>query len=249
MKTYLIAITTLATLMLTSCGGGDSTQATAASASSDKAVATLASDSQPSAAAQRITIDGNIDHTQYKGSVESTITFEHFPHSVADFESAMAQLGDEPQGAVVLLLMAMELYRNDEQAGTKCLELINTDSNLPGTVRLLKDKLRGTDSYARPYQVASFMQGATPMNGYNAPTPYKVKVRTHPSNPYQKSEMLKGWVLELQVYSDGFDTPWRGVQVIKSKGDDHYRIFGCSSLITQCKEISWETDAEFNGLK
>ncbi|MCQ2288119.1 MAG: hypothetical protein MJZ74_03380 [Muribaculaceae bacterium] len=199
-----------------------------------------------------VSIEGSIDHTQWTGGVESTVTFNHFPKSVAEFNDAVEQLGQEPQGAVVLMLMAMELYRNDSIAGEECLKTINTDTNLPGVMRQLKDKLRPSnpkDSYARPYLVAAFMQGATPENGYNAPTPYKVKVRTNPVNRYEESNSLKGYVLYLQVESLGYDTSWRGVEVCKSKGDSHYRIVNCPSMYTQCKEISWKTDSEFQGLK
>jgi len=237
-------------LMLASCGSeGTTSQATGdtAQAAPDEQQAQV-----EEVTPQTITIDGDIDHTQWTGGVESTITFEKFPKSVAEFESAMEQLGQEPQGAVVLMLMAMELYHNDAQAGEQCLEMINTETNLPGVMRQLKEKLQPKDpkdSYARPYLVATFLEGATPDNGYNPTRPYKVKVRTHPVNKYEKSDALKGYVLELQVYSNGYDTPWRGVQVLKAKGDTHYRVFNCPSMYTACKEINWETDAEFKGLE
>lgn len=246
MKTIIsISIAVASLYVMTSCGG-ESSQTTANAATN---VATMPSDEPSEYSAHEITINGAIDHTNWEGGVESTITFERFPKNVQQFEDDMKQLGQEPQGAVVLMLMAMELYRNDAAAGTKCLEMINTDTNLPDVMRQVKDKLQGKDSYARPYLVAAFMQGATPENGYNPTLPYKVKVRTHPVNKYQKSDMLKGYVLELQVYSDGFDSPWRGVHVVKRKGDTHYRISNCPAMYTQCKEISWESNAEFKGLK
>lgn len=243
--------TVVATVAMTvaSCG-----EATASQATSE---ATAGSENMPQeqvqeVRSQNITIEGNINHTEYKGGVESKITFDHFPKNKAEFNDALTQLGQEPQGAVVLMLMAMELYRNDSIAGIECLKIINTDTNLPDVMRQLNDKLRPSnpqDSYARPYLVATYMQGATPENGYNAPTPYTVKVRTNPVNKYQESNMLKGYVLYLQVESQGYDTPWRGVEVCKSKGDTHYRIVNCPAMYTQCKEISWKTDAEFQGLK
>lgn len=236
--------------MMVSCGGETST-------SQQTGVNTVEGENLPQEQVeevrpQSITIEGDINHTEYTGGVESTVTFEHFPKNVAEFNDALDKLGQEPQGAVVLMLMAMELYRNDSIAGLECLKTINTETNLPGALRQIKEKLRPNnpkDSYARPYLVAAFMQGATPENGYNAPTPYKVKVRTNPVNGYQESNSLKGYVLYLQVESQGYDTPWRGVEVCKSKGDSHYRIVNCPSMYTQCKEISWKTDAEFHGLK
>lgn len=245
-KTSLIAITAVAAMTLVSCNnsttsqrdGNGSTEAT--------------SDNAEPFAPINITVEGEIDHTTYTGEVESTVTFDRFPQNAEEFNFAVKELGQEPQGAVVLMLMAMELYRNDSIAGVECLKTINTETNLPGAMRQIKEKLRPNnpnDSYARPYLVAAFMQGATPENGYNPPTPYKVKVRTHPVNSYEESNSLKGYVLHLQVESQGYDTPWRGVDVCMSKGDSHYRIVNCPSMYTQCKEISWKTDAEFKGLK
>lgn len=246
-KLSLITITAVAAMMLVSCDNTTTSQAT-----SDASEGTEAAVSQEPFAPINITIEGEIEHTNYTGDVESTVTFDRFPQNVAEFNFALNELGQEPQGAVVLMLMAMELYRNDSIAGVECLKEINTDTNLPGAMRQIKEKLRPNnpnDSYARPYLVAAFMQGATPENGYNPPTPYKVKVRTNPVIGYQESNTLKGYVLYLQVESQGYDTPWRGVEVCKSKGDSHYRIVNCPSMYTQCKEISWKTDAEFNGLK
>lgn len=236
-------------MAMVSCGNTTASQAGSdATAEGDNTPQEQVEEVRP----QTITIEGEINHTEYTGGVESTITFDHFPKNVAEFNNALEQIGQEPQGAVVLMLMAMELYRNDSIAGVECLKTINTETNLPGALRQIRDKLRPSnpkDSYARSYLVAAFMQGATPENGYNAPTPYKVKVRTNPVNRYEESNSLKGYVLYLQVESQGYDTPWRGVEVCKSKGDSHYRIVNCPSMYTQCKEISWKTDAEFQGLK
>lgn len=203
------------------------------------------------ASAQTYKISGKINHTKWiKPSPimgQSTVTFSAFPTNVEEFQKAQEVLGLEPQGAVVLQLMAMELYRHDKVAGEECLKMVNTDTNLPGVLRRLKEILLSDDSYGRPYLVATFLQGATPKNGYNPKNPYQVKVRVHPVNQYQGSNSLRGLVLFLQVYSDGYDTPWRGVEVVKQKGDTYYRVSNCPSMYTQCKEISWETDAEFNG--
>lgn len=240
-------LSTIAVLALTACSGGSDN-------SGNETITPIAqtgeqAGKETTVRPQQVTIEGDIDHKEYKPGAESTVTFQHFPKNVAEFEAAMNQLGGEPQGAVVLQLMAMELFRNDSVAGRQCIEKINTEVNVPSVMRRLPDILRRNDSYSRPYLVATFMQGATPQNGYNPPSPYKVKVRTHPVHSYERSEMLKGYVIYLQVESSGYDTSWRGVEVVKQKGDDHYRVSNCPSLYTQCKEIDWETDEEFQGLE
>lgn len=198
--------------------------------------------------AQNYKIKGNIDHKTWNKSQSSVVTFDGIPKTLEEFKRAQAVLGLEPQGAVALQLMAMEMYRHDRQLGTECLTLVNTSTNLNSVISRLREILGNDANYARPYLVASFIKGATPDNGYNPRKPYQIEVRVNPVTPYQASNLLRGYVLYLQVYSNGYDTPWRGVEVVKQQGEQYYRISNCPSMYTQCKEISWETDAEFKGL-
>lgn len=194
-------------------------------------------------------ISGTIDHSTWTPGQESTVTFTGMPKTVAQFQDAIAAIGSEPQGAVLLCLIAMEMYRRDNSVGAECVKLIQTDSNLPSIMRRLPEIFRKNDTYARPYLVSAFMMGANPRNGYNPEYPYKIRVRVNPANGYEKSMSLKGYVLHLQVYSDGYDTHWRGVDVVKQVGCDYYKVQGCASCYTQCQELDWEYPAEWIPLK
>jgi hypothetical protein len=195
----------------------------------------------------RSLLGGNgINPDRWNANDKASVTITHFPTTIEEFADMVDQIGTTPQGAVAMELVAMEVYRRNQSVGLECLKLVNTESNMNSLRRHLPDKLRGTDSYARPYLVAAFFQGANPENGYNPSYPYVVKVKTNPNRPYEESNMLKGTVIHLMVYSDGYDTPWRPISVVKQWGENFYRVSENSSTYVQCKEISYK--ATWNGL-
>ena len=150
----------------------------------------------------------------------------------------------------MLQLVAMEMYRRDRAVGQECLKLNNTTTNLTYVTNRLKEIFRENDSYARPYLVSSFFKGAKPSNGYNPQKPYTIQVRRNPAHPEdERSQMLKGYVKYMQVYSDGYDTPWRGVEVVLQKGDTYYRVSNCPSIYTQCKEVDFDATDDWHELK
>ncbi|MBQ4296632.1 MAG: hypothetical protein II755_13735 [Prevotella sp.] len=161
-----------------------------------------------------------------------------------------AELGTTPEGCIMLQLVAMEMYRRDRTVGQECLRLNNTDTNLSYVTNRLKEIFRENDSYARPYLVSSFFKGAKPSNGYNPQKPYTIQVRRNPAHPEdERSQMLKGYVKYMQVYSDGYDTPWRGVEVVQQKGDTYYRVSNCPSIYTQCKEVDFDATEDWRELE
>ena len=183
-------------------------------------------------------INGNISHETWNKDESSIVTFSRFPSSLDEFNQAREQLGTEPQGAVALQIMAFELYRRDAEAGTRALELNNTMTNYTQTLRQLKEIMNVKDAYyARPYISAALLKGANPDNDYRPKTPYQVCIRVNPANKYQESEFLNGTVIYLQVDSEGWDTNWRGVEVVRSEGSDYYVVSNCPALYTQCKKI------------
>ena len=183
-------------------------------------------------------INGNINHETWNKDESSVVTFSRFPSSLDEFNQAREQLGKEPQGAVALQIMAFELYRRDAEAGTRALELNNTSTNCTQTLRQLKEIMNVKDAYyARPYISAALLKGANPENGYQPNTPYQVRIRVNPANKYQESEFLSGTVIYLQVDSEGWDTNWRGVEVVRPEGSEYYVVSNCPAFYTQCKKI------------
>lgn len=180
---------------------------------------------------------------------EKTVQIDSIPQSVADFQTMQQQLATTPEGAVMMVIVAMEMYHQNVTIGEQCIKLCNVENNHYSILSRLRELFNAKDKYyGRPYQAAAFFRGATPKNGYNPTKPYTIRVRKNPTRSDERSEILRGYVKYLQVYSDGFDTYWRGCEVIQQKGSSVYKVSNCPSLYTQCKEIDFDCDREFEGL-
>jgi D-methionine transport system substrate-binding protein len=234
MKTIkiLVAVTVAALkLTLASCGGGDN---------------------DPPSGPFEVSIAGVIDHAVHTPGQSGSVTFSRFPASVAEFRSAREKIGAEPHGAVALQLMAYEMYRRNKRIGTECIRLNNTTNNVEAaTVRL--DQLFGDDAYyARPYQIAAFLKGASWENGYNPSKPYTVEVKVNDGRPYDNSADYQAPVLYLEVLTKGKDHGSETVYVLKTArpgepGEGRYFIVNNSpGLYSQVKEVSFTVP--FGGL-
>lgn len=188
---------------------------------------------------------GKINHERWSKHQSSTVTFERIPATLDEFKQVQQVLGTEPQGAVALQVMAFEMFRRDPALGTEALKLNNTSTNLSSTVRRLKEILGDDDSYNRPYLPAALMQGAKPTNAYTPDFPYQVKMKVDPVKKYQESELLEGIVIYLLIDSEGWDTNWRGVELVKPEGQPYYLVSNCPAMYTQCKKIK----GQYAGLK
>ncbi|MBR1551340.1 MAG: hypothetical protein IJ632_03350 [Muribaculaceae bacterium] len=188
---------------------------------------------------------GKINHERWSKHQSSTITFERIPATLDEFKQVQKVLGTEPQGAVPLQVMAFEMFRRDPALGTEALKLNNTSTNLSSTVRRLKEILGNDDSYNRPYLPAALMQGAKPTNAYTPDYPYQVKMKVDPVKKYQESELLEGIVIYLLIDSEGWDTNWRGVELVRPEGEPYYLVSNCPAMYTQCKKIK----GQYAGLK
>ncbi len=178
------------------------------------------------------------------------VSIEKIPATLEEFQALQAELGTTPEGCIMLQLVAMEMYRRDKNVGTECLRLNNTDTNLSYVTNRLKEIFREGDSYARPYLVSTYFEGAKPSNGYNPKKPYTIRVRRNPAYPNdERSQALKGYVKYFQVYSDGYDTPWRGIEVVQQKGDTYYRVSNCPSVYVQCKEVDFDATEDWKELE
>ena len=177
------------------------------------------------------------------------VTIGAIPTTVAEFDELQAELGTTPEGCIALQLVAMQMYQNDPKVGKICLKKNNTSTNLPSIERRLPEIFRKHDTYARMHLVATYLNGATVENGFNPDFPYTITVRKTPNKEDSKSQSLKGYVKYYQVYSEGYDTHWRGIEVVKQKGDTYYRVSNCPSVYVQCKEVDWEAEDEYQGLR
>lgn len=229
------------TICISACtmgdGSGETNQATSANEQTPAVNTTINSETVP------CEIEGKISHDTYDASQAGKVTFERFPNSIIEFEATRNRLATEPHGAVALQVMAFELYRRNPDEGLKALKMNNTETNFTSTLRQLKEMMDTKDAvYARPYLAAALLQGATPENNYTPEKPYTVSVRVNPTSKYQESEFLNGTVIYLQVDSKGWDTNWRGVEVVKPEGEQFYLVSNCPALYTQCKKVkgTWQ---------
>lgn len=196
-----------------------------------------------------VTTKEGIDPQTWKPGETATLTFNRFPKNAAEWQAVQEQYGNKPEAAVLLELMAFEIYNHDKEEGSKCLEMVNVTNNIPDVTRILKDRYNPQyGDYYTPQLVATYMEGATPENAYKAKQPFTIQVRSHKVNKYQDSNALKGTVLYLEVYSSGYDTPWRGISVTKQKGCPYYKAVNCPSLYTQCKPVSFKIDDEYTDI-
>lgn len=193
---------------------------------------------------------GGISPDKWKAGETASVSISRMPASVAEFMQLQAQLGVKPEGAVMLQLVAMEMFNRDKTTGKECVQLANISNNHYSILSRLPDIFNKADvSYARPHLVATFFDGATPENGFNPKAPYTIQVRTRANRQYERSEMLKGYVLYLEVYSAGYDTAWRGVEVIRQKGSQYFQVSNSPSMYVQCKDVPFDAKEDYKGLK
>ncbi|MBQ6770193.1 MAG: hypothetical protein IJP44_04345 [Bacteroidales bacterium] len=192
---------------------------------------------------------GNVLKNAASKAFSDKVSIEKIPATLEEFQALQAELGTTPEGCIMLQLVAMEMYRRDQNIGTECLRLNNTDTNLSDMKRRLNELFRENDSYARPYLVSAMFKGAKPSNGYNPEKPYTIQLRKDPTKSDERSQMLKGYVKHYQLYSDGYDTPWRSIDVVQQKGDEYYRVSNCPAILTQCKEVDFDATEDWKELE
>ena len=204
------------------------------------------------AAPINVKISGVISHTTYTPGQRGTITFNRFPATVREFEQVREQIGGEPHGAIALQLMAFELYRRDRKAGETCVRMNTVKNYADSPLRRLHELFGKDVNYARPYQVAAYLKGATPENGYTPSKPYTIEVQVGNVPSYSESSIFQTDVISLRVLTNGKDSGAVNVQVLKTHKPDesskgkYFIIFECSNIYTQVKAVSFTSP--FKGL-
>ena len=255
MKRTLLTIL-LAGILAASCQHGKPASTAQSEATQDNPTTetdeTAEAAETPAEAPVEISMTGSINPDTWTPEEKATVTLSHIPTTVDAFRQLQSQIGGTPQGAVALQLVAFEMYNQQTEVGTECVKLNNTETNVPSVMRRLPDifgKNSLDDSYPRRHLVATFFDGATPENGFNPTRPYTITVRSSKVHDYQRAESLKGYVLYLEVYSTGYDTHWRGCEVVKQKGHEYYTVSNSPSMYVQCKEVPFDASEDYKGLQ
>lgn len=182
-------------------------------------------------------------------AAETTVKIDGIPQSVEEFQQVQRELAKQPEGAVMILLVSMEMYRQNKSLGEECIRLANCDTNFSAMMRRVKEVMAdSTDSYVRQHLAATYFNGATPKNGFNPTKPYTIRVRKNTARNDERSQSLRGYVKYMEVYSEGYDQHWRSVEVVQQKGCDVYKVSNCPAIYTQCKEVDFESDREYEGM-
>jgi D-methionine transport system substrate-binding protein len=198
-----------------------------------------------------VTISGTISHTTYTTGQSGTVSFNRFPATVPEFKQVRDQIGGEPHGAIALQVMAYELFRRDRVRGEECIRLNNVLTNVTTPLSQLKQLFSNDANYARPYQMAAYLKGATWDNGYKPDKPYTVEVEVNNGVPYEESSIFQSKVLHLKILTQGKPSSDM-VSVLKTikpgePGEGKYFIvFGSGPMFSQVREISFSTP--FQGL-
>ena len=193
-----------------------------------------------------VTMNGRIDHAVWSAGQTATVSFSRFPVSVDEFRQVREQLGYEPHGCIALQVMAYEMYRRDKTGGKACIELNNLKANVNQTVSRLNELNRPNDSYARPYQMAAYLKGATWQNGYSPDKPYTVTIRTRPGVKHENSNTFQAMILYLDINVEGGkDKGWSPFSVVKTlkpgePSEGKYFIVNDScDLYSQVRDVSF----------
>jgi len=209
----------------------------------------------PPATALQVSISGDIDHEVYEAGKTCSATFNRFPVSVDEWKQVREQIGEEPHGAVVLQVMATELYRRDRTAGADCMKETVTVSQYSARIRRLDEIYNTAGSNARPYQMAAFLTGASWDNGYNPTKPYTIEMRVATAKSYGYSNDFQATVIYLEIKSNGHtvNDGWQPFAVLKThksgepgENGTFYIVSEGSSIYDNCREKSFTVP--FNGL-
>lgn len=192
------------------------------------------------------TVSGAIDFAATDFSVPTaTVTFSNIPSGYTEFEAVYnGLLGKSPQGVAAMAPMAMEIYARSPETGEKCFKLLcDSDATVSGILRILKTKLvpstysEANDSYIQRYLPAASLKGAVYTNAYVPTTPYTVETCRSANAPQEKKMSPYGTVYYLYLFAEGWESNRRPVDVFLPLNESLYKVNGCSSLYTQCRDI------------
>ena len=189
---------------------------------------------------------GSHHYTFDETSTKGTVTFTHFPATVREFSAVQDELlGNSKPGALVLEIMAFEMYRRDRTKGQKCIEKCNLAPNAKTVIANLSQRFPDkrdnlTDDSRQPYLVSAFLKGSTQENGYQPDYPYEITF-TESTAEYAKQGEYSisgfGRVYTWETVRGG----WRDVSATVLVSDDEYDfvlVNDCAALYSEVPAIS-----------
>ena len=197
----------------------------------------------------RYTVSGSVDYDfeagYYDQQITATVEFTNIPSGYTEFKAVYENLlGKSLQGTAAMVPMAMEIYGRNASTGERCFKLLcKDDATVSGIIRILKTKFPRSaedekDKYFQRYLPAALLDGADYETEYNNLTyPYVVNCGAAATLPQETKMSPYGTVYYTYIFADGWDSHNRGVDIFLPKGETLFKVQGCSSCYTQCKDI------------
>ena len=189
----------VAVLSLSSCKKED------ANANTNANIFTASITGKKNLPALTVEVEGSIGENP-TGQATETFTFNRFPDSVKEFSEVREKVGTRLGGAILLQIMAMEMYSHNKAIGEECVKLCVTSTYQGMVVDSFK---RVFYEYKKPYAAASLLAGSKPATGYNPTEPYTIAVGV--DTPLMKdaekqaggtySSVFQAYLKHLKVYN------------------------------------------------
>ena len=148
------------------------------------------------------------------------VTIQKLPTTAAEFASMPQMDLTKPENTCAMLLVALQLYTKDKNAGVEAVNLLRGPRPLsPYDVQFLRDRLRD-----KLYLPLAYFDGATPQNNYTPSQPLTLQVLPDP----RPQDVEEGY-LRVFLKTAGADSP-RPIK-LRRKGENWY-LWEYSSILS-----------------
>lgn len=126
----------------------------------------------------------------------STIEIAELPRSLEDFQAVQHNLATTPEGGAAILVTALLAYvQNESQAETYLAAALDVSRLQSGSLTVADRQRLQRQLKGREHTVYSYIEGATPQNGYQLPAlPYRISFSRNPYSGDEASGRVKVFV-------------------------------------------------------
>ena len=148
------------------------------------------------------------------------VTIQKLPTTAAEFASMPQMDLTKPENTCAMLLVALQLYTKDKNAGVEAVNLLRGPRPLsPYDVQFLRDRLRD-----KLYLPLAYFDGATPENNYTPSQPLTLQILSDP-----RPQDVEDGYLRVFLKTAGADSP-RPIK-LRRKGENWY-LWEYSSILS-----------------
>lgn len=148
------------------------------------------------------------------------VTIQKIPTTAAEFASMPQMDLSKPENTCAMLLLALQLYTQEKDAGIEAVNLLRGPRPLsPYDIQFLRDRLRD-----KHYLPLAYFDGAVPENNYTPSQPLTLQVLADP-----RPQDVEDGYLRVFLKTAGADSP-RPVK-LRRKGENWY-LWEYSSILS-----------------